>query len=255
MANCTPGSDIDILILLAEDNYTAHQDNIERFLTLLWDIGLKVGSSVRSLDECEAQARSDLTIITNLIESRTLSGPQLLREELQERIDIAHMWPSKDYLQAKFEEQRARHKKFDGTESNLEPNIKGSPGGIRDLHMLGWVARRHYNTHDLAELVDLHFLSSTEYQQLERCRAFLWRIRWALHSLTGRCEDRLLFDHQRTLAEQFGYKDHEGSMAVEQFMQSYFRTVLIVGQLKDLLLQHFDDDILNAGEPPGCNAD
>ena len=244
-----PGSDIDILILLAEDNYTAHQDNIERFLTLLWDIGLKVGSSVRSLDECETQARSDLTIITNLIESRTLSGSQLLREELQERIDVAHMWPSKDYLQAKFEEQRARHKKFDGTESNLEPNIKGSPGGIRDLHMLGWVARRHYNTHDLAELVDLHFLSSTEYQQLERCRAFLWRIRWALHSLTGRCEDRLLFDHQRTLAEQFGYKDHEGSMAVEQFMQSYFRTVLIVGQLKDLLLQHFDDDILNAGEP------
>ena len=244
-----PGSDIDILILLAEGNYTAHQDNIEQFLTLLWDIGLKVGSSVRSLDECEAQAREDLTIITNLIESRTLSGPNRLYEELQERIDVAHMWPSKEYLQAKFEEQRARHKKYDGSESNLEPNIKGSPGGIRDLHMLGWVARRHYNTHDLTELMDLHFLSSTEYQQLQRCRAFLWRIRWALHSLTSRCEDRLLFDHQRTLAEQFSYRDHEGSLAVEQFMQSYFRTVLIVGQLKDLLLQHFDDDILNAGEP------
>lgn len=243
-----PGSDIDILILLEEDHYNKHQDAIEHFLTLLWDIGLKVGSSVRSLAECAHQAANDLTIITNLMESRVISGPAVLHERLLDITDTDHMWPSQRYLQAKFEEQRKRHRKYNDTEYDLEPNIKGSPGGLRDIHMLGWVARRHYGTHDPAELLELGFLSNVEHQQLLRCRAFLWKIRWALHSLTGRSEDRLLFDHQRTLASQFGYHDHTGALAVEQFMQSYFRTVMIVSQLKDLLLQHFDDDILSAGE-------
>ncbi|MGB1271494.1 MAG: [protein-PII] uridylyltransferase, partial [Endozoicomonas sp.] len=244
-----PGSDIDILVLLENDQYGLHQSRIEQFLTLLWDIGLNVGSSVRSLQECAQQAESDLTIITNLMESRVVTGPLYLHDRLEEMIDTGRMWPSRRYLQAKFEEQRTRHKKYNDTEYDLEPNIKGSPGGLRDLQMLGWVARRHYGTHDLAELHEMGFLTNTEHQQLQRCRAFLWKVRWALHSLNNRNKDRLLFDHQRTLADQFGYRDHTGSLAVEQFMQSYFRTVMIVSQLKDLLLQHFDDDILNGGEP------
>ncbi|AMO56139.1 protein-PII uridylyltransferase [Endozoicomonas montiporae] len=244
-----PASDIDILLLLADNHYESHKDNIERFLTLLWDIGLKVGSSVRSVDECAIQAKDDLTIMTNLLEARLLSGPETLPEQLQERISPLHMWPSKTYLQAKFDEQRERHRKFDDSEYNLEPNIKSSPGGIRDIHMLGWVTRRHFGTHDLKELVDIGFLSPNEHQQMQRCKAFLWKVRWGLHTIAGRCEDRLLFDHQRTLATLFGYHDHNDSLAVEQFMQSYFRTVLIVGQLKDLLLQHFDDAILNADQP------
>ncbi len=240
------GSDIDILILLDSEDYRSHQANIESFLTLLWDIGLKVGSSVRSINECANQAREDLTIITNMMESRSLHDPDNLHHQLERAISIQYMWPSKEYLQAKFREQKARHKKFADTEYSLEPNIKGSPGGIRDLHMLGWIAQRHYGTHNPRELVELNFLTQSEYEQLVKCRAFLWRIRWALHSLTGRGEDRLLFDHQRSLAEQFGYVDHEGSLAVEQFMQSYFRNVLIVGQMKDIILQHFDDEILDA---------
>ncbi len=241
-----PGSDIDILILLQENRYNDYKVSIEAFLTLLWDIGLKVGSSVRSLEECAIQAEQDLSIITNLMESRVIAGNASLHTDLEELIDVSKMWPRKAYLQAKFDEQRIRHKKYGDSEYNLEPNIKGSPGGLRDLHMLGWVARRHYNTHDPAELLDLKFLTETEHHQLKRCRAFLWKVRWALHSLTDRCEDRLLFDHQRALATHFGYKDHTGSMAVEQFMQSYYRTVMMVTHLKDLLLQHFDDDILNA---------
>lgn len=243
-----PGSDIDLLILLEDDDYAAHQDNIEQFLTLLWDIGLKVGSSVRSLKECYAQAKQDLTIVTNLMEGRLACGPVHLTDQLKELISTSHMWPSKDYLQAKFEEQRQRHRKYNDTEYDLEPNIKSSPGGLRDLHMLGWVARRHYGTYDPAELQELNFLTQIEHHQFKRCRAFLWKIRWGLHALTGRSEDRLLFDHQRTLAKHFGYHDHRGSLAVEQFMQSYFRTVMVISQLKDLLLQHFGDDILNAGE-------
>jgi len=244
-----PGSDIDMLILLADDHYQQHREAIEHFLALLWDMGLQPGSSVRSLDECASQAAQDVTIITNLLESRVICGPASLHEQLLERIDSSRMWPGKAYLQAKFDEQRIRHKKYNDTEYDLEPNIKSSPGGLRDLHMLGWVARRHYGTHDLAELQALGFLSSGEHQQLQRCRAFLWRVRWALHCLTGRCEDRLLFDHQRTLASQFGYRDRKGALAVEQFMQRYFRTVMVLSQLKDLLLQHFDDDILSADGP------
>ncbi|WP_062264777.1 [protein-PII] uridylyltransferase [Endozoicomonas arenosclerae] len=241
-----PGSDIDILILLESDSYQDHQTEIEAFLTTLWDIGLKVGSSVRSIQECADQASNDLTIITNLMEARALSDPENLNKALQKKIDVSQMWPSKTYLQAKFEEQKARHKKYADTEYSLEPNVKGSPGGIRDLHMLGWAARRHFGTQDPIKLMALNFLTEAEYEQLIRCRAFLWKVRWALHTHAGRGEDRLLFDHQRTLAEQFGYQDHPGSLAVEQFMQSYFRTVLIVAQLKDLILQNFDDQILNA---------
>ncbi len=242
-----PGSDIDLLILLETEDYASHKENIEQFLTLLWDIGLKVGSSVRSLDECQQQAANDLTIITNLMESRLISGPSHLPNKLHEKISTSHIWPGNAYLQAKFEEQRERHRKYNDTGYDLEPNIKSSPGALRDLHMLGWIARRHYGTHDPSELLRLNFLTETECNQLIRCRAFLWKVRWALHSITGRGEDRLLFDHQRTLAEQFGYHDHKGSLAVEQFMQSYFRTVMILSQLKDLLLQHFSDEILNAG--------
>ena len=244
-----PGSDIDILILLAQDHYQQHQSAIERFLMLLWDIGLQVGSSVRSLDECASQAAGDVTIITNLIESRLICGPTDLHQQLLARIDSSRMWPGKAYLQAKIAEQRKRHKKFNDTEYDLEPNIKGSPGGLRDLHMLGWVARRHYGTHDPAELLQLGFLTDSEHQQLQIARAFLWQVRWALHRLAGRCEDRLLFDHQRTLARQFGYRDRKGALAVEQFMQRYFRNVMVVSQLKDLLIQHFDDDILSADSP------
>ena len=240
-----PGSDIDILILLTNDDYATHKDNIERFLTLLWDIGLKVGSSVRSLDESAVQARNDLTIMTNLMESRRLSGPESLFNALHERIDTHRMWPSKDYLRAKFEEQRERHRKYNDQEYNVEPNLKASPGGLRDLHTLGWVVRRYYGTHDTKELVDIGFLTVTEHQQLERCKAFLWKVRWGLHTLTGRCEDRLLFDYQRKLATLFGYHDSQDALGVEQFMQGYFRTVLIVGQLEELLLQHFNDAILN----------
>lgn len=248
-AELHPGSDIDILILLDSDNYQQHQPAIESFLTLLWDMGLKVGSSVRSLAESARQAQQDLSIVTNLMEARLICGPAALYQQLQVCIDTQQMWPSPVYLQAKFEEQRLRHRKYSDTEHSLEPSIKDSPGGLRDLHMLGWVAKRHYGTHDPAELLALGFLTRAEHRLLIKCRAFLWKIRWALHRLHNRCEDRLLFDYQKQLACHFGFTDQRGALAVEQFMKRYFRTVMAVTQLKDLLLQHFDDDILKAHEP------
>ena len=244
-----PHSDIDILILLKNEDAEPFRDIIEQFLTLLWDINLKVGSSVRSLSECASQGKDDLTIITNMIEARRLSGPQSLFEAMQETISPEHMWPSKQYLTAKYQEQQFRHKKFNQTEYDLEPNLKSSPGGLRDLHMIGWVTRRHYGTDSPKELVHVGFLTEREYQMMVRARDFLWRVRWALHRQSRRPEDRLLFDHQRTLAKQFGYKNIKGgALAVEQFMQKYFRAVMILGVLNDLLLQHFDDNILDNGK-------
>ena len=241
-----PYSDIDILILLKDNDPEPHREHIETFLTLLWDINLKVGSSVRSISECGEQGCEDLTIFTTLVESRLLSGPQTLFDQLQETISPRRMWPSKDYLQAKYEEQQLRHRKFNQTEYDLEPNLKSSPGGLRDLHMIGWVSRRHFGTDQPRELVRIGFLIEREYQMLVRARDFLWQVRWALHQLAGRPEDRLLFDYQRTLAKQFGYQDIEGgALAVEQFMQKYFRSVMILGVLNDLLLQNFDDNILD----------
>lgn len=240
-----PHSDIDLLILLDSNDYEAYQCRIEQFLMTLWDIGLTVGSSVRSLAESAFQAAQDLSIVTSLIESRVIAGPSYLHKQLMSLIDVQHMWTSQDYFEAKLAEQKQRHHKYNDTEYDLEPNLKSSPGGLRDLHMLGWVARRHYHTDNPAELLELGFLTAPEYYQFIQCRKHLWSIRWALHRLTRRGENRLLFDYQKALAVQLGYQDRESALAVEQFMQSYFRTVMVVSQLKDLLLQHFDHDILN----------
>ncbi len=264
-AELHPHSDIDILILLKSEPTKAQEEHISQFLMLLWDINLKVGSSVRTLDECQELASKDLTIITNLIESRTIAGPADLHREMLNSISKQAMWDSKSYLQAKYEEQRQRHRKFNDTEYNLEPNLKSSPGGLRDLHMISWVIRRHYmgaegitkalEQHgqppsDLQMLCNKGLLTESEYRVQERAKEFLWKVRWGLHCLAGRCEDRLLFDHQRALAKTFGYEDREGSLAVEQFMQHYFRCVMHLGSFNELLMQHFDDEIFNAGEEP-----
>ncbi|RRJ85112.1 [protein-PII] uridylyltransferase [Aestuariirhabdus litorea] len=243
-----PSSDIDLLILLRTENHGRYRDNIERFLTLLWDINLEVGQSVRSVKECAVEASKDLTVITNLLESRTLAGPETLREAMLKRIDPRHMWPSKIFLREKYEEQRARHRKFNETEYNLEPNVKNSPGGLRDTQMILWVTRRHFGAESAHDLVRLEFLTESEYQILQEGQAFLWRVRWGLHMLTGREEDRLLFDHQKHLAELFGYSDSNKSLAVEQFMQRYYQVVLGLAELNDMLLQHLDEVILSVDD-------
>ena len=243
-----PCSDIDILILLQSDHVEHHRDGIEKFLTLLWDIHLKVGSSVRSIQQCADLGRQDLTAITSMIEARLLSGKQPLFEAMQDAISPVNMWPGPEYLRAKYNEQKKRHRKFNQTEYHLEPNLKSSPGGLRDLHIIGWIARRHYGIDDLQELVKLHLLTRHEYLIFERARQFLWQVRWALHRLVGRPEDRLLFDHQKALAAQFGYKNIEnGALAVEQFMQRYYRSIMVLGVFNDLLLLHFNATIPDNG--------
>ncbi|PKQ39849.1 MULTISPECIES: [protein-PII] uridylyltransferase [Pseudomonas] len=243
-----PYSDIDLLILLDSSDHEIFREPIEGFLTLLWDIGLEVGQSVRSVDECAEEARADLTVITNLMESRTIAGPEHLRQRMQQVTSTDAMWPSKHFYLAKREERKARHGKYNDTEYNLEPNVKGSPGGLRDIQTVLWVARRQFGTLNLQALVGQGFLLESEYALLSSSQEFLWKVRYALHMLAGRAEDRLLFDYQVKIAALFGYKDGEGKRSIEHFMQKYYRVVMGISELSDLINQHFEEVILRAGE-------
>lgn len=239
-----PHSDVDILILRGADD-DASDSKVESFLTLLWDIGLEIGHSVRTVNECVDNARNDLTILTNLMEARVLRGQPRLMDEVRQLTGPDQMWPSSEFFRAKIEEQRERHNKFADTEYNLEPNVKSSPGGLRDLQVIGWIAERHFGVESLERLTTEQFLQPKEMDILQEGRDFMWRVRYALHMITDREEDRLLFDHQRVLAELWGFEDGE-KLAVEQFMQVYYRWALALGMLNEVLIQNFDQDILRA---------
>lgn len=251
-----PASDVDVQILLQED-VKHHDDALSQFITFLWDIGLEIGHSVRTLEECVAEASADITVATNLQEARLLFGPEELFNRQRELCSPDKIWPSKDFFQAKLDEQIKRHEKYDDTAYNLEPNIKESPGGLRDIQVIGWVAKRHYNVDTLKDLINDEFLTEKEYQSLLEGQAFLWKVRFGLHVIAGRREDRLLFDHQRELAKQFGYRDDRHHLAVEYFMKQYYRTVMELSRLNEMLLQLFKEEILlseDSSEPIKINS-
>ena len=243
-----PHSDIDLLILSKKSPDAKLKSAVGSFLTLLWDIGLEIGQSVRSVKQCAQEAAKDITIATALMESRTLAGPPQLQEEMYRATTSPRVWPIKKFMRAKWDEQLARHEKYHDIDYALQPNVKTSPGGLRDIQTIAWVAKRHFNASSFRDLKDLGFLTETEQALIDKGQRFLWRVRYGLHLLEGRREDRLLFDKQRELAGIFGYLDDELSLGVEKLMQRYYRTVGTVRGLNDLLLQHFDEIILRADE-------
>lgn len=240
-----PHSDIDLLLLFESDkDIELNKEAIQQFITFLWDINLHVGHSVRTPAQCIKQAKNDLTVITTLMENRLISGSEELQNTMISKTQQKKIWPSHEFFKSKRQEQHQRHDKFNETEYNLEPNIKSSPGGLRDIQTIGWVAKRHYGDSRYRDLVTRGFLTDIEYQAMRSGLAFLWRIRFALHMVTGREEDRLLFDLQSQLSVLFNYKDRDGKLAVESLMQDYYRRVIRIRSLNDMLLQHFDEVIL-----------
>lgn len=239
-----PGSDIDILLLFADDPAEAACDAISSFLTFLWDIKFQVGHSVRTLFECEREARDDITVATNLMEARLLAGDVDLCNTMKQNTGPDHIWPSPEFFSAKLEEQQKRHQRFGDTGYNVEPNIKEGPGGLRDIQMIGWVTKRHFGAHSLDELVRHGFLEQEEYEALIKGQNFLWRVRYALHRIAGRREERLLFDFQKPLALKLGYADGPNNLAVESFMQRYYRTIMELERLNEMLLQLYDEALL-----------
>jgi len=244
-----PRSDVDLLILSERDT-PRESDTIGTFIQSLWDIGLDVGHATRTPKECLAQGKNDVTVATNLMEARFISGQHSLFARMRALTGPDNLWPGDKFFAAKLAEQKERHRRHGATAYSLEPNIKEGPGGLRDIQMVGWVAHRHFNTQSLHGLVDAGFLEEHEYLALQKGRRWLWKLRFALHQLAGRKEDRLLFDYQPQLARLFGYLD-EGNrnQGVEQFMQAYYRRAMRLERLNHRLLQLFDENILKASHP------
>ncbi|MDP7041804.1 MAG: [protein-PII] uridylyltransferase, partial [Gammaproteobacteria bacterium] len=244
-----PASDIDLLLLTKRDA-RKYREDIADFLALLWDVGLEVGHSTRTINECRDACKGDLTIATTLMESRLLYGSESLYKKMAEAIAPPKIWPARAFFEAKLKEQANRHHSYDDTAYNLEPNIKGSPGGLRDIQIIIWVTMRHFGTGNLSSLVEEGFITEAQLRILRQGRKLLWQIRFALHILTGRREDRLLFDYQARIAELFGYEDASYTLAVEQLMQRYYRTVMDISRLNEMLLQLFQEAILLNPDAP-----
>jgi [protein-PII] uridylyltransferase len=244
-----PQSDLDVLVLAEPDAQAGYGDALARLFALLWDAGLPVGHAVRSADECTQAAREDITVQTALLEARPLQADAQAARRIEDAIAPARIWPPRDYFLAKREEQRQRHARFDDTSDNLEPNLKEGPGGLRDVQTLRWMALRLSGARDLAQLVALGQLGGDEHATLEREWRALARLRFGLHLVARRREERLRFDHQKTLAERLGFHDADGALAVEQMMQAFYRSAALVLRINERLLQRFEEQLEGEGAP------
>ncbi|MCH9692848.1 MAG: [protein-PII] uridylyltransferase [Gammaproteobacteria bacterium] len=244
-----PHSDIDLLILSKHKPDHNSIDNIEQLIAFLWDLGVDIGHSVRTLDHCIKLAAKDITVATNLMESRRIAGDQRLHTTLNAHMSAPKVWPAEQFFNAKYTEQHQRHRRQQDAEYNLEPNIKEAPGGLRDIQTIGWVAKRYFQVQTLKQLQGREFFTEEEFAILQSGEDFLWRVRYGLHLLAGRREERLLFDYQRQLARQFGYRDKQTHLAVEQFMHTYYRIVIALRELNDVLLQFLKETISQRRQP------
>ena len=242
-----PNSDVDVLVLLDATPDTKLQSKLEDLIQFFWDLGLEVGHSIRTLDECLAEADADITVQTSLLEARLVTGNGPLFATLVERCRSA-MDPQA-FFQAKTLEMRQRHVKYEDTPYSLEPNCKESPGGLRDLQVILWVAKAAGLGNSWRKLAERGLITATEAQQLTQKERVFKDIRIRLHIHTNRREDRLIFDVQTGIAESLGFKATEARRASEYLMQHYYRTAKTVTQLNTILLQNIESQLF---PQPAC---
>jgi len=237
-------SDIDILLLHTEQVAAKEMQAAQSFIQNCWDCGLEISHQITTVNAVADLAEKDISVISSIMDVHLICGSGSLMEELIYKTHPLHMWPSKSFFETKLAEQKIRHAKYGDTAYNLEPNIKNGPGGIRDLNLLLSISKRHFNINKLADGIYMNFITDKEYEELLSCQLFLWRVRFALHMLAQKKEDRLLFDYQVKLAQFFGYRDKPHSLAIEQFMKAYFKVLKQNRELNELLMQWFYESIL-----------
>ncbi len=232
-----PYSDIDLLILMPDNASATQNKKIEELVGVLWDLGLNIGHSVRTLQECITEATDDATIQTNLLESRLICGSKVIYTQFF--IEIKQQLNAAAFLDAKVAEQNKRHAKFNDTGYSLEPNIKESPGGLRDIHTILWLAQSQGLGNNWLELARNGVISESELSEIKRHERNLNTLRIRLHYLAKRREDRLLFDFQNDLATSLGLVNTPSKRASEQLMQSYYRSVRYINLINEILLKSF----------------
>jgi [protein-PII] uridylyltransferase len=243
-----PYSDVDIMFLTPWKQTGWVEQVIESMLYTLWDLGLKVGHSSRSLDDMVRMATSDLTVRTALLESRFVWGDRALNDEGLARFHReVVVGTDKAFVSAKLEERNERHRRMGDSRYVVEPNVKEGKGGLRDLHTLFWIGKYVHRVDSVAGLVGAGLLAPEELHQFQRAENFLWAVRCHLHMLAGRAEERLTFDYQREIAERMHYATRPGKSAVERFMHYYFLQAKTVGDLTGLFLAHLDEQFARPG--------
>jgi len=238
-----PHSDVDLLVLTHDAHAPQLMRALEAFFGCLWDIGLKPGHAVRTSAQCREIATHDVSVFTSLLDARRIAGALQFEEVLREIVEDRTLWPPDEYLAAKRADRDARHAKHDDTTHNLEPDLKDGPGGLRSLDLVRWLGKRIAGARDLDELVSKRLLESAERDALFDAERALQRCRYALHLEAGRAEEKLLFDWQRALAARLNYADDDRNLAVEQFMQTFFRAAGTVERLLSQLLERFDEHL------------
>ena len=243
-----PYSDVDIGFITPYKPTAWTEQVIESMLYVLWDLGLKVGHSSRSIDETIRMARSDLTIRTALLEARFIWGDRDTFEEARKRFfDQVMRDTARLFVTEKLAEREARHKLMGDSRYVVEPNVKEGKGGLRDLHTLFWIGKYVNKVTSVADLVEVGLLTPAELRQFQRAEDFLWAVRCHMHNVARRAEDRLTFDLQIEVAKRMGFTERRGRSPVERFMHFYFLTAKTVGDLTGVFLAHLDDQMAKRG--------
>jgi [protein-PII] uridylyltransferase len=231
-----PYSDVDVLFLLPDDLGDGGKEQVSELVSTLWDTGLEIGHSARTVNECLQEATQDITVETSLLEARYLAGDKTLARRFFTAVNAA-LDPTA-FFEAKLVEQQQRHGRFNDTADNLEPNLKESPGGLRDLSTIIWICGANGLGRSFGELARRAIITTEEARHLTRNERTLQELRIRLHYQAGRREDRLLFDMQTPLANQFGLQDTPAKRASEQLMQSYYRTARGVTLMSEIILSN-----------------
>ncbi|WP_351088845.1 [protein-PII] uridylyltransferase [Shewanella sp. S1-49-MNA-CIBAN-0167] len=249
-----PFSDIDICIIHDGPLTPTEASRISQFLTQLWDLNLDLGHAVRSLDDTYQACKEDVTIATSLLETRHLFGNNQHQQQILNALYGQDLWQSQAFFNAKLSEQQERHAKAQGTSYSIEPNLKTSPGGMRDIQTLSWVARKHFGVANMQSLRHFGYLTNDEYAELMECQHFLFRVRFALHQAAQRSENRLLLQYQAEVAKLMGFGDgmpigESGNIAIEKMMRQLFRAMKRISELNKILMAYFQREIIPERNP------